>query len=277
MTKEKQYKWCHSQPLPLASGRKQKAKQKVLARRAPAGPASGHTFLVHCWGTLPKLQGGNLQNISSKSSGRSSFSFPSAATSQASAPSDSLSGYQPRSLTLEVADKRFHVKTDRQNWQEPTATAAWLQVLVGTEPETNCHTQGVQTQLPCLGSFWHVRSLGLGRAAGQCSNTDLSSLIYPQGLIRLYQCWGCGTAIQNNYLVLQLRSQAIICHSHREHLSPFSQPLNEWYPTHTPIVGKCLLTQVRYYQEFWQFHFKLPYTSGKSFLTNRAVKKQPKK
>lgn len=133
---KKEYKWCHSQPLPLASGRKQKAKQKALARRAPTAPASGHTFLVHCWGTLPKLQGGSLQNISSKSSGRSSFSFNSAATSQASPPSDSLSGYQPRSLTLEVADKRFHVKTDRQNWQESTATAAWLQVLVGTEPET---------------------------------------------------------------------------------------------------------------------------------------------
>lgn len=44
-----------------------------------------------------------------------------------------------------------------------------------------------------------------------------------------------------------------------------------------PAVGKPLLTQVKYFQEFWQFHFKVPYTSGKNFLTNIAVKKQPKK
>lgn len=142
---------CH---WPLEEDRKQSRKHWHAELPQPQRAASGHTFLVRRWGTPPRLQGGNLQNISSKSSGRASFSFHSAAISQASPLSDSLSGYQPRSLTLEVADKRFHMKTARQNWQESTAIAAWLQVLVGTEPETKLpHSGWYRPSCPLWVSF----------------------------------------------------------------------------------------------------------------------------
>lgn len=218
---------CH---WPLGENRKQSRKRWHTEHSQP------QHLGTHSWCTaeelFPRSSSGrevakHLQQIF-----RKVFSFHFVAISQASPPSDSLSGYQPRSLTLEVADKRFHVKTDRQNWQEPTATATWLQILVGTEPETKSPDLGWYKRhcLAWAAFFWHARSLSLGRAAGQCGITDLSPLVYPQQLKSLYHYWGYRTAIQSDYLVLQLKSQAIICHSHREHLSPFSQPLNECVP-----------------------------------------------
>lgn len=115
----KKKKMCHFRTPPLASGRRQKAKQKALAGRAPAAPAGS------IWAQIPGVQLKNssqapgrelaklLQQIFRKVLPLLSFCchFPSSSTLRLV----SLFGYQPRSLTLEVADKRFHMKTARQN------------------------------------------------------------------------------------------------------------------------------------------------------------------
>lgn len=58
--RKKEHKWRHFQTLPLACGRRQKAKQKVLARWAPTAPAGSG------WAQIP---GAQLKN-SSQAPGR---------------------------------------------------------------------------------------------------------------------------------------------------------------------------------------------------------------
>lgn len=88
--------------------------EKTKSKAESAGTLSTHS--PNIWAHIP----GALLRNSSQAPGkelakhlqqifRKVFSFHTAAISQASPPSDSLSGYQPRSLTLEVADKRFHI------------------------------------------------------------------------------------------------------------------------------------------------------------------------
>lgn len=152
---------CH---WPLGEDRKQSRK------RCHAELPQPQHLGTHSWCTaeelFPSSREGTCKTSPANLQGRSSFSFHSAAVSQASPPSDSLSGYQPRSLTLEVANKRFHVKTARQNRQEPTATAAWLQVLVGTEPETKLpHSGRYKPNCPVWVSFDMQGELRFGKSS----------------------------------------------------------------------------------------------------------------
>lgn len=137
MTKE--YKFCHSQPVPL--------REKTESKAESAGTPSSCSPSI--WAHIP----GALLRNSSQASGRELAKhvqqifrkvllllslychFPSFSS--------------PR-LTFWLSAKEFGPWNgrqkvsceNRQNWQESTAIAAWLQVLVGTEPETKLPQSG---------------------------------------------------------------------------------------------------------------------------------------
>lgn len=180
MTKEREHKRCHFQTLPLASGRRPKAKQEALARWAPTAPPG------IIWAQTP---GAQLKN-SSQAPGRElakhlqqvfrkvllllSFCchFPNSSTLV--------------SLTFWLSAKEFDPWRGRQTISHETGqlekqhsavTTTWSQVSAGRGPETKLLDLEWHKPSLCWSGFsWNARHIHLGRAADRYNFTLTHSL-----------------------------------------------------------------------------------------------------